>query len=455
MAVESITTPLPQAMVRMRENFGHRLRIASVLELKEEGAVFVEDGNHGENRPRQNEFADVGIAFIKPPDLKNGRVDFENCARINESGFKRVRKGIATRGDIILTHRATVGRIAITNDDAPEVFVTNPGTTVYRSTNPDILDQRYLYCFMRSPAFMQQLWREVGNNSTFDYVSLTQQRSLRIGIPPITEQRAIASILGALDDKIELNRRMNELLEGMARAIFKAWFIDFEPVKAKAAGAASFPGMPQHVFDALPNSFANSELGEIPKGWDTGTLRDVVDVHDRKRVPLSKKQRDQKRGKVPYYEATGIIDYVDDHLFDGVHVLLGEDGSVARDDGTPFVQYVWGQYWVNNHAHVLSGANDVGNEYIYLLLCQTDIRPFVTGAVQAKLNQGNMNAIPSTIAPQVITSAFRKVVEPLFALYRSLSDETLLLASIRDTLLPKLISGEISVPSTNGGSDGG
>lgn len=139
-------------------------------------------------------------------------MDFKNCGRINEAGFQRVRKGIGKRGDIILTHRATVGRIAITDADAPEVFVTNPGTTIWRSIEPQILDQRYLYCFMRSRAFMDQLWSQVGNNCTFDYVSLTQQRGLRVAFPPLAEQKAIAVIIGSLDDKIENNRALNHHL---------------------------------------------------------------------------------------------------------------------------------------------------------------------------------------------------------------------------------------------------
>jgi type I restriction enzyme S subunit len=178
---------MPPSLEKMCHSFEADLRVAAVLELANEGAIFVEDGNHGENRPRQDEFTDTGVPFIRPPDLKEGRVDFKNCGRINDAGFKRVCKGVGRAGNIILTHRATVGRIAITSPDDPQVFVTNPGTTVWRSTDTNVLDQRFLYCFMRSPAFMEQLWGEVGNNCTFDYVSLTQQRGLRLALPPLPE----------------------------------------------------------------------------------------------------------------------------------------------------------------------------------------------------------------------------------------------------------------------------
>tara|TARA_E500000318_G_scaffold46112_2_gene43520 strand:+ start:6676 stop:7854 length:1179 start_codon:yes stop_codon:yes gene_type:complete len=262
-------------------------------------------------------------------------------------------------------------------------------------------------------------------------------------VPPIEEQRAIASVLGSLDDKIELNRRMNRTLEQMAAAIFKAWFVDFEPVRAKASGAASFPGMPQPVFDALPATFADSELGPIPEGWEASRLGNAIEIHDSKRIPLSRKQREERQGTFPYYGATGIFDYVDDYLFDGKFVLIGEDGSVIQEDGTPFSQYIWGKIWVNNHAHVLTGKEHWTTELIYLLLRDLYIAPFVTGAVQAKLNQGNMKAIPVVLPSGDALEACQEQIGPLFDLIRSTTDEIQTLAETRDALLPKLLSGTV------------
>ena len=139
------------------------------------------------------------------------------------------------------------------------------------------------------------------------------------------------------------------------------------------------------------------------------------------------------------------MDYVDDYLFDGIYVLVGEDGSVVNNDGTPVVQYVWGKFWVNNHAHVLQGRNGVGLEHLLLFLRQADVRPFVTGAVQPKLNQGNLCAIPFILPPGGISTAFTESVSSLYARLRASYDESLTLAAIRDALLPKLLSGEVRV----------
>jgi type I restriction enzyme S subunit len=142
------------------------------------------------------------------------------------------------------------------------------------------------------------------------------------------------------------------------------------------------------------------------------------------------------------------MDYVDDFLFDGIYALMGEDGSVINDDGTPVLQYVWGKFWVNNHAHVLRGKNGVSTEHLLLHLKGCNIAPFVNGAVQPKLNQGNMNRIPFMLPPPEIGQAFANTIDPLFAQIRANTEQSRTLATLRDTLLPKLLSGEITSKTT-------
>jgi type I restriction enzyme S subunit len=276
---------------------------------------------------------------------------------------------------------------------------------------------------------------------------------LPVRVPPVGQQRAIACILGALDDKIELNRQMNETLEAMARAIFKSWFVDFDPVRAKAEGRqpplsavpgpAQAGGLAPHIADLFPDAFEKTELGEIPKGWRVGCLRDIIEIHDSKRIPLSSRERQKRQGPFPYYGAAGIVDHVDDFLFDGIYVLVGEDGSVVTDTGKPVVQYVWGKFWVNNHAHVLKGTGGISDEQLLLLLQQIYVVPFVTGAVQPKFSQTNMKAIPVVHGSPRVNQVFGDIVRPVFAKIRAMQDEVETLAILRDTLLPRLISGEL------------
>ena len=248
-----------------------------------------------------------------------------------------------------------------------------------------------------------------------------------IVIPRETEdQRRIASILSSLDRKIELNNKINADLEEMAQAIFKNWFVDFEPFKN--------------------GKFVDSELGMIPEGWKVGTLFDIAEIFDKKRKPLSGNVREKMDKIYPYYGATSCMDYVDDYIFDGIYTLIGEDGSVVKENGLPYMQYVWGKMWVNNHAHILQGKNGYSTEMIHALLSITNIKFLVTGAVQAKLSQGNMQKILVAIPPKNVLDEIRPVIDNLYSKIRINTDENSRLSLLRDTLLPRLMSGELEVP---------
>ena len=201
----------------------------------------------------------------------------------------------------------------------------------------------------------------------------------------------------------------------------------------------------EELYDLFPSSFADSPLGPIPSGWEVKTLGDVVVCHDSKRVPLSNRERSEKQGPYPYYGATSIMDHVENYLFDGIFLLLGEDGSVVKPDGTPFLQYVFGKIWVNNHAHVLQGKGNIRTEYLYLFLSDVQIQPYVTGAVQAKLNQKNMNSIPLCVANEEIIKIFQGNIDIVFTKIRANLKQIQTLTELRDTLLPRLISGKIRV----------
>src|SRR3989454_11871485 len=247
----------------------------TVEQLQQRRILLVEDGNHGEYRPRPDEFVSAGVAFIRAADMDSGRVLFESASKINAHARQRITKGIGAPGDVLLSHKGTVGKLALVPDDAP-AFVCSPQTTFWRTLDQERLDRTFLYAFLRSPGFHAQLATRAGETDMAPYVSLTSQRGLHVTLPPITTQRTIGHILGKLDDKIELNRRMNETLESIARALFTSWFVDFDPVRAKAERRET--GLPKPVADLFPDSFQDSELGEIPKGWGTHRLGELLSL---------------------------------------------------------------------------------------------------------------------------------------------------------------------------------
>ena len=339
-------------------------------------------------------------------------------------------------GDILFCVRGSTGRM----NWSDKKYAVGRGIAAIRAKTNGA-DTYFIYCCLRE--YMQRLL-SLTSGSVFPNLSTGDINGFEIPWPEKPTRGSIAHVLGTLDDKIELNRRMNRTLEKMAATIFKSWFIDFDPVRAKAEGRD--PGLPAEIADLFPDSFEDSELGPIPKGWTPGKLGDVVEILDSKRIPLSSAERAQRKGPYPYYGAAGVLDHVDDFLFSGTHVLMGEDGSVVTDYDKPVVQYVWNLFWVNNHAHVLRGKNGFTEEHLYLFLKQLNIRPYVTGAVQPKLNQRNMKSVPMVVPPKAVSEAFGRVVGPLFQKFRANADEGRTLAGLRDTLLPKLLSGEIELP---------
>ncbi|MGO5239586.1 restriction endonuclease subunit S [Parolsenella sp. LCP21S3_E11] len=170
-------------------------------------------------------------------------------------------------------------------------------------------------------------------------------------------------------------------------------------------------------------------------------LSELVELEDSKRVPLNSRDRENRKGPYPYYGATSVMDYVDGYLFDGIRVLLGEDGTVIREDGRPVLQYVWGKYWVNNHAHILKAKTDYSLEAIYIALARTAINHIVTGAVQMKISQKNLNGLEVELPSRESLDYLKDV----FSLYRNNVEESKRLERLRDALLPKLMSGEIDV----------
>ena len=161
---------------------------------------------------------------------------------------------------------------------------------------------------------------------------------------------------------------------------------------------------------------------------------------------MSGRVRATRRGKYPYYGATGIVDYVDDFLFQGAYILVGEDGSVMTAKGTPVLQYVWGDFWVNNHAHVIRPKSELNIDHLYLILNNINISEYITGAVQLKLNQLNLNSIQVLVAPSEINSKFGELVSDIYSTYKLLQDSSLSCNGLLSTLIPNLVSGELTVP---------
>ena len=378
----------------------------------------IADGTH--DSPKRQNF---GKYLITSKHIKGHSIDFDNAYFISEDDYQKIiKRSKVDKWDVI---------ISMIGEYCGFCYVEDSNFTDYAVKNVGIfkvgerIKSLWLYYYLTSPDGKAQL-KSIRAGSSQPYISLGALRDLIIPVPSIEKMKDIVSILSSLDRKIELNNKINADLEEMAQAIFKNWFVDFEPFK--------------------DGKFVDSELGMIPEGWKVGGLFDIAEIFDKKRKPLSGNVREKMDKIYPYYGATSCMDYVDDYIFDGIYTLIGEDGSVVKENGLPYMQYVWGKMWVNNHAHILQGKNGYSTEMIHALLSITNIKFLVTGAVQAKLSQGNMQKILVAIPPKNVLDEIRPVIDNLYSKIRSLSDENSRLSLLRDTLLPRLMSGEIEVP---------
>ncbi|MBQ6297535.1 MAG: restriction endonuclease subunit S [Selenomonadaceae bacterium] len=279
----------------------------------------------------------------------------------------------------------------------------------------ELLCSSYLFYALRDTKLKSRIEaRQSG--TTVSGIRASELKKVEINLPPLETQKKIAAVLSVLDDKIELNNAINKNLEEQAQAIFKSWFIDFEP-------------------------FGST----MPDDWRKGRVEEIIIFHDSKRIPLSANKRNEMEKVYPYYGATSIMDYVESYIFDGIFLLFAEDGTVIDDKGFPILQYVEGKFWVNNHAHVLTGRLGFSVETLYLLFKTTKITSIVTGAVQQKISQSNLKQVPVIVPSYEDLIKFDKIIYPMFEMIRSLRTENKKLGELRDALLPRLMSGEIDV----------
>ena len=394
-------------------------------------------------RAKNEELGGDGYLFLRAGHVSDTHISFEGVERFRREVNDKLQIKLSKAGDTVITTKGnSTGRTAFVTEDMP-TFVYSPHLSYWRSRDPEQIENGFLRYWSRGDEFQDQLDGMSESTDMAPYLSLTDQRRLKITLPSITDQRAIARVLGALDDKIELNRRLNRSLEELAQAVFRSWFVDFDPVTAKASGRPPV-GLDPATAALFPDHFQDSELGEIPKGWEVRRIGSYANNHDSKRKPV--KESDRVPGPFPYYGASGIVDYVNDSIFDGEYLLIAEDGENLRTQNTPIAFLATGKFWVNNHAHILSGPTVGVTRFLLFVLRGIDIGGFLTGSTMPKLSQQNMNQIAFVKPPDRLLSAFGVVINGMFDRIHLNERESATLAAARDALLPPLLSGELRVP---------
>jgi len=398
---------------------------------------------------KPSELASNGVPVIKIAELNRGIT--EQTDRIPPELVEE--KHWVSPGDLLFAWSGSVGIYRYTGPKAAlnqHIFrvVAKPG-----------IDQGFLRYLLLSCVPLFQLHVQ-DKRTTMGHVTKKDLQRIRVRIPPLQEQRAIAHILGTLDDKIELNRRMSQTLEAMARALFKAWFVDFEPVRAKMEGrwerGQSLPGLPAHLYDLFPDRLVDSELGEIPEGWRVVELEQVIEINPPRVLrrgqcaPYLDMASMPTRGHVPLR----VVErpYTSGTRFTNGDTLLARITPCLENGKTAFVDFLAPNEvgWGSTEFIVLRPKPPLPAEFGYCLARDPDFREF---AIQSMTGtSGRQRVQPEALARYLlvvpsdgVAKAFGALVESWFRKASASERESRTLAALRDALLPKLIRGEIRV----------
>ena len=401
-------------------------------------------------RGKSPEKTTFGIPLITAKIVKGGRIMVPDEFIAPDQYDKWMRRGLPQRGDVVMTTEAPLGEIA--QLDGTKVALAQRLITLRGKEG--MIGNDFLKFLMQS-RFVQEELKSRATGTTVLGIRQSELRRVRLPVPPIEEQRRIAEVLGALDDKIELNRRMNENLEATARGIFKSWFVDFDPVRAKAEGRQPV-GMSADVAALFPGTFHNTELGALPKGWCVGPLLRIADL-------LS--GGTPKTDRAEYWNGDILWASAKDVSQSSESILVHTERSITNtgleESATQLIS-AWCTVVVARGATtgrmVLFGREMAMNQTCYALRSSTNtplalycqLRSEIGSLVHAAHGSVFDTITTSTfensqvvIPPTALLNSFDDVVRPLFQLMLSNTNESLTLANLRDTLLPKLLSGEV------------
>lgn len=402
----------------------------SVKQLEEEGSIVeIQDGNHGERHPKVNDYVDDGVPFVMANNIRSGFVDLDSCSRISEEQARGLRIGFSTVGDVLLSHKGTLGNVALVTTADPYLVLT-PQVTYYRTNSAKLLP-RFLVQAFRDPSFQARL-RSGGDQGTRPYVGITAQRRLEITYPPFGTQQRIADILAAYDDLIENNRRRMALLEDAARQVYREWFARLR-----------FPG---HEHTPVTDG--------VPVGWEKVPTPDAIDIN-----PPSHLSDDDEHWFVEMSDLPTNSMVIQDAVkrdgrsgskFRNGDTLLARITPCLENGKTAFVDFMADdEVGRGSTEFIVLRAKRLTPEHVYCLARTYDfrehaIKSMVGASGRQRVKESCFDKFLVLLPPPALQSFFTASVRPLFQQVKVLHAQSQKLRAARDLLLPRLMSGEIS-----------
>ncbi len=397
-----------------------------------------------------------GVPFLTPSDMTDCRRVKHTARSLSPYGVKQLARNLVPYGVGVSCIGWQMGKAVLI--DRPTVTNQQINSVIVDNGIADALFVYYSFCARRA-----ELFNLGAGGSRTPILNKGDFERLPFSLPSLGEQRAIARVLGTLDDKIELNRRMSETLEQMARALFRSWFVDFDPVLAKKDGrwkpGQSLPGMPAHLYDLFPDSFVDSELGQIPEGWEVRPFADTTEIIGGGTPKTS--VAEYWNGDIPWFSVVDAPRSSDVWVLDTEKkvTLKGIEGSSARvvPVGTTIISargtvgrlaLVGVSMAMNQSCYGLCGRTGKRGYYNYFATRKLveRLQQHTHGSVFDTITRETLRTVSTVVPPSSLVERFEISVAPSLERIRVGLGESSVLVELRDTLLPKLISGELRVP---------
>jgi type I restriction enzyme, S subunit len=406
------------------------------------------------------DYVPTGVPVIRGQNLSNGKFVGGEFVYVSEEKADKLRANLARPGDLVFTQRGNAvlhgGQVAIVPNQPFNRYVVSQ-SQMKLTPDQTKVDSRFLYFIFTSADYRHYL-RSNAVVTGVPHINLGLLREYPVSLPSLPEQRAISSVLGTLDDMIELNREINETLEEMARALFKSWFVDFDPVRAKLEGRAP-AGMDAATAALFPDHFQDCELGQVPRGWNVQPVGEAVSCVGGG-TPSTSEPKFWENGVHHWttpkdfssLEAPILID-TDRRITDAGLVRISSGllpvGTVLMSSRAPVGYLAITEIPVAiNQGFIAMRCNESASNFFMLNWCQSnmaEIESRASGTTFAEISKSAFRPIPMIVPPAKVMAAFTEYVEPFYSHIASNLHESRDLATLRDTLLPKLLSGEVSV----------
>ncbi|ELS1888542.1 restriction endonuclease subunit S [Raoultella ornithinolytica] len=426
------------------------------FQLLENAGIQLIDGDRGKNYPKHNDFMENGYClFLSAKNVTKSGFQFQETAFINEIKDSQLRAGKLSYGDIILTTRGTVGNVAYYDSSNPYKNIRiNSGMIIIRA-DEKLWNPKFLYFILTSVFLQEQIINLISGSA----VPQLPARDIKKFIIPVIGrniQDKIANIISAFSDKISINIDTNQTLEQMSQTLFKSWFVDFDPaidnaldagttipdmlqsraeLRQKVRNSADFKPLPADIRALFPAEFDETELGCVPKGWVTNRLENILELAYGKAL----KKTERTNGDYPVYGSGGVDGAHNEYLVKGPGIIVGRKGTVGS------------LHWENKDFYPIDTVFFVRPKeyfslvYCYQLLKTLRLENMNTDAAVPGLNRNNAYRLEVVTPPQPIIAKFTNIIQTIRHKIDSNHNETENLTNLRDTLLPKLISGELSL----------